>query len=198
MWEQNPHQRKLLYPQAIICPQANIVPQKTATGLTPQGCICEKHLFFFFLVFTSVFLAKCIANKAFVPPKQKSCPKESNRTDATGMHLRSRSFFWSSSLNIFLCPPPAPLQNFLCLPSTLFLRLACLKITRSHLFQPFISDWVETFSFLFEDNPISKAVCQMISYRVDLTFYNLFCNSHQIFVKNIRFPPKSKLPQISI
>ena len=132
-----------------------------------------------------------------MPPKQKLCPKR-KQPDRRHWDAFSIKIFFLVFIPEYIFVPPPPYKIVYASPSTLFLRLACLKITRSHLFQPFISNWVETFSFLFEDHLISKAVCQMISYRADLTFYNLFCNSHQIFVKNIRFPPKSKVPQISI
>ena len=88
-------------PKRELCPpkRARIVPQKKATGPTPLGCICDQDLFVLFLVFTHKCEGKirtkggCAPKQEWVP-KQKSCPKESNRTDATGVHFQRRLLFF--------------------------------------------------------------------------------------------------------
>ena len=71
---------------------------------------------------------------------------------------------------------------------------------RSPLFQLFFLKKNIEWRTFFEITSFPKLFINW--NRVNLAFYNLFCtvitNSRQIFIKNIRFAPESKLHQISI
>ena len=91
--------------EVFVPPSENVSPQKKATGPTPLGCISDQDLLVLFSSPPNV-RAKSVPKEVFVPPSENMspsknrAPKESNRTDATGVHFQSRLFFF------FLVFPP--------------------------------------------------------------------------------------------
>ena len=83
-------------PKREMCPSSESCTPKESNRTDATGEHLRRRPFFhfFFFVFTPEFCAKCEPKEAFVrssesvPPKQNCAPKESNRTDATGIHLR--------------------------------------------------------------------------------------------------------------
>ena len=78
-----------------------MAPKRKATGPTPLGCICDQDVFVLFLVFTPKCEGKIRTKGGFCAPKRENvsssknrAPKESNRTDATGVHFQRRLLFF--------------------------------------------------------------------------------------------------------
>ena len=123
-----------------------------------------------------------MSKEAFVPPKRKSHSKRKQQDRRHGDAFAIKTFFWSSSPNVFFCPT----KIFYALFSPAHYsgaRSASMNRSEIRLKIVFLEDQNITsistvclglgedfFSFLFANYRISKAVRQMLSYWVNLAF----------------------------
>ena len=158
--------------------QAKIVTQKKATGPMPLGCISKKTFVLIFWSSPEMWGQNPYQRRILCPPKKQ---QDQRHWDAYAI----TTFFLVFIPGIFFAPSKFSMPSSFPAPycgtgsasvnrCEIRLKIIFLEDHNITSLSTICLGLGEDLFCLFGDHHISKAVCQMISYRVDLAFYDLF------------------------